>query len=197
MESRRDAPEILEGSCSVKLIWGAELAPRAKRNWATVLPLWVPLLPLLSWYLSSLVFLAQALRVPCLLARGAERQVASWALHRHRHSGLARCNMAHSLAVSCRAPCSLGVQVDFWNVTERETKLFIESPSHSSNVCLGMQDAVLRMGGKAEAFCTSDHVNSGLLLFFRQVCNRTLQRQLHWKHHKNGNTRCGTYYLPL
>lgn len=151
MDSLRDAPTELEGSRSMKLMWRTELAPHAKKNQKTLWPPWVPLLPLLSWYWSSLVFLAQALRVPCLLARGAECQVASRALHWHQRSRLAQCNMAHCLAVGCRAPCPLGVQMDFWNVTEREIKLFIQSPSHFSGMCPGMQDPVLHVGGEVAA----------------------------------------------
>lgn len=118
----------------MKLTLDTEWALHAKTNQKITWLLWVPLLPLLCWYQSSLVFWAQALWVPRLLARGAERQVASRTLHWHRHSWLARPNTAHCLAVSRRAPCSLGVQVDFWDVTETEIKLVIWSPSYSSDM---------------------------------------------------------------
>lgn len=155
----------LEGSCSVNLTW----APCDEKNQRTTRPSWIPILPLLSWYQSSLVFLAQVLPMPWLLARGAEGQVAGRALHWHRCSRLARCDVAHCLAVGCGAPCSLGVQVDFWNATERETKLFIQSPSLSSDMCLSIQHPSLHKGVGAKALRTHAHGHLGPL-FFSQVC---------------------------
>lgn len=87
-------------------------------------PLWVLLLPLLCCY-QSLVFWARALWVPCLFTRGAEHHVAGWALHRHRRSRLIWSNAAHRLAVCCRTPCSLRVQMDFWKKRNRHKTTYM------------------------------------------------------------------------
>lgn len=160
----RDGPKKPDGSSSMKLMLDTEWALHAQTNQKITQLLWLPLLPLLSWYQSSLVFWAQALWVPCLLARGAERQVASRTLHRHRHSWLAWPNVAHRLAVSRRAPCSLGVQVDFWNTTEAEINRSY-GPLLIPVTRLGMQDPVLHGHGEVEALCTCAHGLLRLLFF--------------------------------
>lgn len=152
----------LEGSWSMNLMWGPVMK-RTKGLLATI-----PFLPLLSWYQTSCVFLAQVLPMPWLLAGGAEGQLAGRALHWHWSSRLARCDVAHSLAVSCGAPCSLWVQVDFWNATDREMKLFIQSSSCSSDMWLGKQHPVLHKGAWAKALPTHAHGHLDLL-FFSQV----------------------------
>lgn len=168
--------------------------PGDEKNWKTAWPPWIPILPLLGWYWSSLVFLASVLWVPRLLARGAEGQVAGGALHWHQCSWLARCNVAHGLAVGCGAPCSLGIQVDLWNATEREMKLFIQSSPCSSDMCLGIQHPILHESVGAKALCTHAKGHLGLL-FFRQVC--ICAQQLRWKHCNNGNTLHRTCPLPF
>lgn len=171
------------------------MRPYDGKNQKTAWSSWIPILPLLGWYWSSLVFLAQVLAVPGLLAGGAEGQVAGRALHWHRSSRLARCDVAHCLAVSCGAPRPLGVQVDFWNAREREIKLYAVPLLFQWHVSrYTTPNSAQGCGSQSAPHPCPWAFGPSLLQAGLNLCSA---KQLHLKHCNNRNTLHRMFSLPL
>lgn len=73
-------------------------------------------LPMLCWQDNRLTVSTGNICMPSILATWAEFQMAGRAFHQHRLIWVTGCYRAYSLTVCNRAPCPVGVQVNFWSI---------------------------------------------------------------------------------